>query len=368
MGSDTPATTDTKSSTSPWTEATPLLKNMISKYGGMNTDVTGLQSNALSNLNASAAGIPNLGATATGGVNKLFNNDVSPQVGMLGQGYDTLKANLGGTASGADLNPWNTPGFSDAMDTLSKNITTGVKGVYAGSGRDPSGAGSFGKSAALGIEQGEAPIIQSQFNQNKANQMSAANSLFSGAGTTAGGQAQLNQLPLNSIMSGLQGAGMLSGLYTAPAASQLAAANASQGQGYQNLQQLLTPALGLGALGTNTTGVSTQTPANSTLSNILGGGTAAAGMLGSLAPFLPFSDRRLKTDIKHVGNLKDGQKVYKFRYKAGGPPQLGMMAQEVAQHVPEAVHKQGDYLAVDYDKATQPARAKLGMLDMKEAA
>src|SRR6266699_1799979 len=187
MGDNTPAKTETTSSTSPWTEATPLLKSMINKYGGMNTDVTGLQNNALTNLNASAAGIPNLGNTATTGVNKLFNNDVSPQVGMLGQGYDTLKANLGATASGADLNPWNTPGFSDAMDTLSKNITTGVKGVYAGSGRDASGAGRFGKSAALGIEQGGAPIIQSQFNQNKANQMSAANSLFSGARTTAGG-------------------------------------------------------------------------------------------------------------------------------------------------------------------------------------
>ena len=362
MGDSTPAKTDTQSNSQPWSEATPLLRQLISQYGGMNTAVTPEQTNALTNLNASAAGIPNLGSTATAGVQKLFGSDSSPQVGMLGQGYDTLRANLGNTASGADLNPYSTPGFGDALDTMTKNITSATKGVYAGSGREPSGAGSFGKSLGLGLTQGLAPVIQSQYNTNKNNQMNAAGTLFNAAGSTASGTTAAQQASFQNILQGLGGAGMLPSIYTSPATAQLGAANQTYGQGYQNLQQLLTPALGLGALGTQQQGTSTQTPANNQLMNIIGGGSAALGLL--------FSDERLKENIEKVGMLDDGQNVYKYNYKGDGTPQLGLIAQEVLEHVPEAVHDVGGLLAVDYSMATRRARGhKVGMLDeMAEAA
>jgi hypothetical protein len=361
MGESTPATTTTASSSVPWSEATPMLKNLIAQYGGMNTAVTPDQTNALTNLNASAAGIPNLGGAASAGVNKLFASDSSPQVGMLGQGYDTLRANLGDTASGAELNPYSTPGFGDALDTMTKNITTATKGVYAGSGRDPSGAGSFGKSLGLGLVQGEAPVIQAQYNQNKANQMNAAGTQFNAAGSTASGTTAAQQASFANILQGLGGAGMLPGIYTAPAAARLGAANVTQNLPFGNLQQLLTPALGLGALGTNTTGTGTQTPANNPLMNVIGGTAAGAGLL--------FSDENVKEDIEKVGQLDDGQNVYTYRYKGDDTPQLGLLAQEVLEHVPEAVHNVGGVLAVDYSMATRRARGhRVGMLDLKDAA
>lgn len=361
MGSSTPATTNTTSQSSPWTAATPMLQNLISQYGGINPGVTGDQSNALANLNSEASSIPNFGSTAANGVNTLFNSSTAPQVGMLGQGYNTLQSNLGSTADGSQLNPYSTPGFSDALGTMTSDITNATKGVYAGSGRDPSGAGSFAQSLGRGLTQGEAPVIQAQYNQNKANQMNAANSLFGGANTTATGQASLGQLPMQNILQGLQGAGMLSNLYTAPGQAQLGAANAGYGQQAQNLQSILTPALGLGALGTNTTGVSTQTPANNPLMNILGGVTAGAGLL--------FSDERVKENIEKVGELNDGQNVYTYNYRGHDTPQLGLLAQEVLEHEPEAVHNVGGVLAVDYSLATRRARNHhLGMLDLQEAA
>lgn len=360
MGSSTPATTNTTSSSSPWSAATPMLQNLINQYSGMNTGVTGAQSNALTNLNNAASSIPNLGSTATAGVEKLFGSDSSPQVGMLGQGYDSLKANLGNTASGADLNPYSTPGFSDALGTMTNDITNQVKGVYAGSGRAPSGAGNFAQSLGRGLVQGEAPVIQNQYNTNKTNQMNAANSLFTGAGSTASGTTAAQQASFANILQGLGGAGMLPNLYTAPAASQVAAANTAYGQPAQNLQSVLTPALGLGALGTNTTGVSTQTPANNPLMNILGGGTALAGLM--------FSDERVKEDIHKVGELDDGQNVYTYRYKGDDTPQLGLLAQEVLDHAPEAVHDVGGVLAVDYSMATRRARnVRAGMLELEAA-
>lgn len=360
MGESTPATTTSASSSQPWSPATPMLTNLISKYGGADTSVTPGQTAALGNLTSAAGAIPSFGATGAAGVDKLFNSDTSGQIGMLNSGYDTLNKNIGGTASGAELNPYSTPGFSDALDTLTKNITTATKGVYAGSGRDPSGAGSFSKSLGLGLMQGEAPIIQSQYNTNKQNQLGSASTLYNASGTTAGNITNQGQVPLQNILSGLQGAGMIPGLYTAPATAQLGAANAAQSQPFANMQQQLTAALGLGALGTNTTGTGTQTPANNPLMNIIGGGTAAAGLM--------FSDERVKERIEKVGELDDGQNVYTYNYRGDSTPQLGLLAQEVLDHVPEAVHDVGGVLAVDYSLATRRARGlRVGMMD-REAA
>jgi hypothetical protein len=65
------------------------------------------------------------------------------------------------------------------------------------------------------------------------------------------------------------------------------------------------------------------------------------------------SDRRLKTDIKQVGTLDNGLPVYSYRYKAGGPTMLGVMADEVQVVRPEAYIQNGidgHYDAVDYAK------------------
>jgi hypothetical protein len=356
MGSKQDAKTETVQNSNPWSAATPLLQSIIGKYGNMSTDVSGGQANALSNLNASAAGIPNFGATGASGVNKLFSTDTSGQIGMINQGYGDLKTNLGGTASGAELDPYATPGFGDALRTTMDDITKQVKGVYAGSGRDPSGAGSFAGSLGRGLTQGVAPIVQNQYNTNKQNQMNAAGTLYNAAGSTANNITQQGQVPLQNILQGLQGAGMIPGLYTAPATQQLAAANATQNLPFQNLQQLLTPALGLGALGTSSTGTQTAQAANDPLMNIMGGIMSGAGLL--------FSDENVKENIEKVGMLDDGQNVYTYNYKGDNTPQLGLIAQEVLEHEPEAVHKIGGVLAVDYGKATQRARnMRVGMLE-----
>ena len=80
----------------------------------------------------------------------------------------------------------------------------------------------------------------------------------------------------------------------------------------------------------------------------LGGSAIKAGMFSS--------DRRLKTDIRKVGMLENGLPVYLFRYKEGGPMQIGLMAQDVEQVAPEAVGTdERGYLMVDYGMATEAA-------------
>ena len=75
------------------------------------------------------------------------------------------------------------------------------------------------------------------------------------------------------------------------------------------------------------------------------------GLGKALIGAIPFSDRRLKRDIKKVGRLDNGLPVYAFRYLNDEVTRLGVMADEVERVRPEAVHQAGAFKAVDYDKA-----------------
>ena len=75
------------------------------------------------------------------------------------------------------------------------------------------------------------------------------------------------------------------------------------------------------------------------------------GILGAGASI--FSDERVKEDIKKVGKTDDGQQIYTYRYKGGGPIQMGLMAQEVEKKRPGAVKTMGGIKMVDYGKATR---------------
>lgn len=85
-----------------------------------------------------------------------------------------------------------------------------------------------------------------------------------------------------------------------------------------------------------------QQAQNASLSNGLFGLGSAA--IGALFP----SDRRIKTDIKRIGTTNGGLPVYRFRYKAGGPVQIGVMAQDVEKVTPAAVYEIHGVKHVDY--------------------
>lgn len=81
----------------------------------------------------------------------------------------------------------------------------------------------------------------------------------------------------------------------------------------------------------------------------LGGLFGLAGSLGSAA--IMASDRRVKENIERVGRLDNGLPVYVYRYKAGGPMQIGVMAQDVEKVNPGAVVELGGVKHVDYGRA-----------------
>lgn len=77
------------------------------------------------------------------------------------------------------------------------------------------------------------------------------------------------------------------------------------------------------------------------------GATLGAGLGGAAGK--SFSDRRLKTNIKHIGHTPSGLNIYSYDY-VWGEPSIGVMADEV-KHIPGAVirHSSG-YDMVDYSK------------------
>lgn len=80
----------------------------------------------------------------------------------------------------------------------------------------------------------------------------------------------------------------------------------------------------------------------------LGSAAITAGGWGGL-----LSDIRAKTDISRVGTLDNGLPVYAYRYKHGGPMQIGVMAQDVEQVNPRAVAEIGGIKHVNYAEAVK---------------
>lgn len=354
--SDKQTQTQTQATESaPWAPTIDPITKLINQISGQNPALTGGQTSALNNLQTAAGEIPNFGSDASGAVAKMFGMDTDPQIGLLNDTLSEYKANIGGTASGAELDPYATPGFGTALDTLSSDITKKVKGVYAGSGRDPSGAGSFAGTLGRGLTEGMAPVIADQFNKNKANQMAAAGNLYGAGGSTATGITGQQSSELASNRGALDSIGLLSQAFMSPGTSQLAAADAAQGKPLENINAMLAPLLQAAGLGGTSSGNSSGTvsqPQN-TMSNIMGGVSGSLGIL----KLMGLSDERAKDDVEPIGLLNDGQNVIRFRYKGEPQMRIGLLAQDVEKYEPGAVTEIGGLKVVDHKKATDRAAA-----------
>ncbi len=68
-------------------------------------------------------------------------------------------------------------------------------------------------------------------------------------------------------------------------------------------------------------------------------------------PSLMASDSRLKEAVVPLKQLANGIELYRFRYKGDTEVYVGVIAQQVARLVPDAVVRGDDgYLRVDYDR------------------
>ena len=222
--------------------------------------------------------------------------------------------------------------------------------------------------AVLGGQQqlAQAPVIAGLYNQGYGQ---AVNTALAEQQAMAQGAYSLGNLGIGGQQAALAGAGAQFGAGTAEQQTQQAQDTAlynqflaQQAYPFQTAQYLagITGAMAPGYGSTTTT----QGPPPSSGAQMAGLGIAGFGALGqagylpsasTLAGFLPFSDRRVKNSVHKIGETKDGQPIYRFRYNGSPQWHIGLMAQEVERDHPEAVHSIAGIKAVDYKTATDDA-------------
>lgn len=381
------------STTAPWIEAQPLLKSILGTLQGAPTAPTGATTDAIRWLESNARNAPSFVPQATDLTSTLFAGGGAPDYsGILNTGYDRLTGQLMPFASGGMIGK--NEALQGQLDVMANDVANDINSRFAMAGRPTGTNAAGGQAIARGVMQGTAPVIAAQYNTDVQRALDAARELFGASGSTASGLTNLAQTRLGNRVAGLSAAQALPGILNAPAESLLRAGGLEQALpfgGVGLLEQLTLPIAGLGAQSTGTatgassgsgsgtysgrsTGETSSVTGQKTdpLSNIIGGITGGLGLLGAsgalgsagwLAPLL-LSDERAKEDIAPVGVLNSGENVYAFRYR-GDPSRkthIGLLAQEVEDVTPEAVHEVGGVKLVDYRRATAPARA-IGILN-----
>lgn len=375
-------TTQQQGTSAPWAAAQPLLNSIIGQLSGTNAQETPAQLAAAKKLKAEAANTPSFAAPATAGVTGLLGGGGANQFApILSGAYNNLSSSLAPLTNPANLDPMKNPYTAGALESVNRDITNQVDSTFAGAGRGGSPGNAY--YTAKGLAAGEAPILMNQYNTNAGLLSGAANSQFGAGNTTASGLTGFNQLGNQNILSGINAATSIPGLTTAPAATQLGAANTAANLPFQNLGWLSSLAYPLAGMGSQSTMNGTTTQPINPASFGLGAGLGGLGLLGSffqtpgnggqsaasgIASMLPmiFSDARIKEDIAPVGILFDNTPVYSYRYKGDTRPHIGVMAQDVEKVRPDAVVEVGPARVkmVDYKKATERSRAIAGLLEM----
>ena len=265
MGGESKSTQTQQSTTAPWEAANPALKGILSQVqaGLGNTGVTGAEDAALKSgvtnaNNFSSTVAPQIQAYAGGLLN---GGGATDQAGNVNANYQRYVDQTNPLASNTNYNPYDTPGFRDAINTQVADITNGVNGSFAAAGRDFSGANS--QTLGRGIMQGVAPTIAAQYNQNVQNQQGAAGNLNSAGNTNAGILAGMNQQKLANQGQGVTAAGQ--GLDAANAGSNAALEAEARRRNIpvQSLGLLASIGVPIAGLGSQSSGTSTGTKQDS---------------------------------------------------------------------------------------------------------
>ena len=249
-----------QSTTQPWEAAQPALQGILSQLQG-NLGKTGLTSNetgAIDNMvsNASSASqfAPQIQDYAK---NLLSGGGATDQAGNVNANYLRYQDQTNPLASNTNYNPYDTPGFKDALSTTIADITNSTNGSFAAAGRDFSGANS--QALGRGILQGVAPTIASQYNQNIQNQQGAAGNLYNAGNTNAGILTGLQQQKLANQGMGVSAASAANDAKNAGSNAVLQAEAARRGIPVQALGLLAQIGVPIGGLGSQSQGTATTT-------------------------------------------------------------------------------------------------------------
>lgn len=286
-----------------------------------------------------------------------MGSGVDPGVAAAGRNnVDTIN----GKYLSPDTNPYLKDTFNAAADPVTAQYMTATApqtaGAFSGAGRY--GSGSYNnavKQNQLGLgrslENLGTSIYGGNYQQERDRQMSAV-------GQAAGlNQAQYIN-PTAALTAGNQQQQQQQNVDT----SNLAAYNYNRDQPTNALNSYISQIGGNYGQKGETVGTQQQAVSSNPLSTGLGalfglGSLAMPGASGvsALGNIFGKSDRRLKENIRLIGRTFDGQNVYVYNFKGERLTQIGLMAQEVQERMPDAVLDIGGVLHVNYAAALKDA-------------
>lgn len=270
-------TANTSTATAPYAPAANSLQTELQTAASLPPAMDsgqGIQ-NLFSGAANTALSLPNAGVSAANQGTSFLTGDPNS---VLGPAYAAYQKTMSPIA-GMNADPTSNPATQQLMQAIQDQTQNSINSQFAGAGRSMSGYNT--KDLAMGLSEGEAPTLFSQYNQNLANIQAASQGLL-GAGQTTSAAESGNKT------TGLQMQASAPAMSLLPAqAAQTAlntpATNAAQIAGLG--ENLTLPIAGLGGTSQGTgTGTATASP----LTQLAQTGSAAtgvgtAGLLGLLA-------------------------------------------------------------------------------------
>ncbi|OAF05468.1 hypothetical protein AYJ54_00755 [Bradyrhizobium centrolobii] len=286
MGGTSKSETTQQSTTAPWQPAQGALTGILGQLNNYlpQTGLNGAQTNAINTIDQNGANVGQYAPAVNAYTTNLLNGGgATDQAGNINSAYQQYVSQTNPLASNTNYNPYDTPGFKDALNTLTSDITNQVNGSFAAAGRDFSGSNS--QALGRGLTQGLAPTIVAQYNQNVQNQQGAAGNLYSAGNTTGGILSALQQQKLANQGAGVGAISAGQDALNSGANNTLAAEAQRLGTPLQNLGLLANigiPIAGLGGTSSGTSNTTNQMSGAQQFATIMGG-------IGSLIPKGPIS-------------------------------------------------------------------------------
>ena len=295
-----------------------------------NNAALGLAGASAEQVNAQQIGAPQINQfmnpylnTVLGSTSALLNqNNQQQQAGQLGNAITS-------GAFGGDRTGIAAANLEQQQNLANANIYSGI------------GANAF--NTALGAAQQQQGVNLEAGQANRAALANAGQEI-AGIGATQYGEGANTANTLAALGSGAQSAGL-----------QGAQAQIGAGTLQQQTQQASDQALYNQFLQQQ----SYPFQVTQFLGNLAEGTGALSGsQTTTTQPGGFFSDKRLKTDIKKIGRLYDGQHIVSYKLHGDPRTRVGLIAQDVEKDHPEAVGVARGYKIVDYGKATEDAANK----------
>ncbi len=187
MGGTSKTTSDQSQSSqiNPYSPTSGALTGILGALTGQvgNASINPTQQGAINTLTANGqAGDPNAAAVNKGTLGLLNGGGANDNNASIVKNLTDYQGLLNATASGANVGA--NSALKPQLDQIATDVTNNTNGAFAAAGRDGSPGNAM--AVARGVAAGQAPVIAAQYNQDVANQLGAAGSLYNAGNSTYG--------------------------------------------------------------------------------------------------------------------------------------------------------------------------------------